>query len=228
MRSRKPGQGRVFCSWWARLRLCGRIILAWLLLFMPFCLVAGLWVCAAAADAAAPEKQQTVRSGKKKSLHGQMWAFGRSEERKAALWRHGIPPQSLKQRAVSGGSSARGKGAVDTEGGIKNALSAVQADKPSAPVRGTTPKSSLRVRMKNETTTWNVTPMRESLRPDEALARDSRHVVRAFADMEPTDDLSISVGPELLLKDEQHGAESAGSSQPYSALGLGMQFKLDF
>ncbi len=39
--------------------------------------------------------------------------------------------------------------------------------------------------------------------------------------------LSIRVGPELILKDEQRERANA-NKQPESALGLGMQFKLDF
>ena len=55
----------------------------------------------------------------------------------------------------------------------------------------------------------------------------SRHVVRAYADVDAGDDLSIRVGPELILKDEQRERANA-NKQPESALGLGMQFKLDF
>lgn len=271
----KPGPGRVFLSRplvagqaggrgalraaWARrpsrsLRLWGWA-LGLLLLSLALGTCPGLAPDAAAAAAGAREQAAQTR---KKPLHGQPWAFGQSEDRKDALWRRGVPAQSLKQRAVgatgrppasgagkkaggAGGPAGKGaasrnpvgKGAMDTESGINSALSAAQAGAHSGgqaggAAQGARPKGSLGLSMENETTTWNVTPMREAMRPDEVQARDSRHVVRAFADMEPTDDLSISVGPELILKDEQHGAESAGSSQPDSALGLGMQFKLDF
>ncbi|MBD5417962.1 MAG: hypothetical protein HDR50_10005 [Desulfovibrio sp.] len=213
---------------------------------------------------AATAAQQPSQKGK--ALHGQSWAFGQSEDRKAAIWRRGVPAQSLKQKALTGAKaqsgktaakgsksapagtsgaakaaaqksaakkSAAGHGAMDTESGIDRALAAAQAiaDAEAAEAakgQHAKPKGSLGMSMKNSTTTWNVTPMREAMRPDEVLVRDRHHVLRAFADVEPTEDLSIRVGPELILKDEQHGAESAGSSQPDSALGLGMQFKLDF
>ncbi|WP_165075119.1 MULTISPECIES: hypothetical protein [unclassified Desulfovibrio] len=257
MNMRKPGQGRVFLS-------CGRPgVLRGLLL--PLLLLGAL--CAYAPEAlAATAAHQPAQKGK--ALHGQSWAFGQSEDRKAAIWRRGVPAQSLKQRALTGtgakaqsgkaaakGSksaaagtsgaakgasqksaakkSAPGHGAMDTESGIDRALAAAQAmaDAEAAEAakgQHAKPKGSLGMSMKNSTTTWNVTPMREAMRPDEVLVRDRHHVLRAFADVEPTEDLSIRVGPELILKDEQHGAESAGSSQPDSALGLGMQFKLDF
>lgn len=261
MKFGKPGQGRVFLS-------CGEspahgagsraIVLAaaLMLLLSP---VPALFVRPDACAAAAATQQQAGQ----KALHGQSWAFGQSEDRKAAIWRRGVPAQSLKQKAVTGtggvkaagakgtaggagnaggknaagtgraATGAPGKGAVDTGDAIERALSAAQAASQAEETRaageqGFKPKGSLGLSMKDSTTTWNVTPMREAMRPDEILVRDRQHVVRAFADVEPTDDLSIRVGPELILKDEQHGAESAGSSQPDSALGLGMQFKLDF
>lgn len=250
MNLRKPGQGRVFLSCGGRAASSARrppqLAAALVLLLAGFL---GPWALPEEGAAATAAQQQQGRKG---ALHGQSWAFGQSEDRKAAIWRRGVPAQSLKQKAVTGagattpkdmtaprdagGKSAvakvlPGKGAVDTGDAIERALSAAQAasgaEEAKAPA-GHKPKGSLGLSMKNSTTTWNVTPMREAMRPDEVLVRDRRHVVRAFADVEPTEDLSIRVGPELILKDEQHGAESAGSSQPDSALGLGMQFKLDF
>lgn len=235
MSREKPGAGRVFSSSGSGVcLLMARAVLGAVFLAM---LGASLWT----APDAAWGKEPQQRKGRQGALHGQAWAFGASEDRKAALWQRGVPAKSLKQRAVS--SAARGAfggadpprkgqaaaGAMDTGRGIDRALSSARSPA-GAPkgTRGSRPKGGLGLRMENETTTWNVTPMREAVRPDEVLARDSRHVVRAFADVEPTDDLSISVGPELILKDEQRGAESAGGSQPDSALGLGMQFKLDF
>lgn len=182
------------------------------------------------------------------ALHGQPWAFGQSSDRKDALWQRGVPAQSLKRRAVRGAApqpgrqraargDARGRtssppatvdrsGAMNTDSGIERALS--DAEGGAASRSGQTQRGSLGMSMANETSTWCVTPGRDALQPDETRARDSRHVLRAFAGVEPSDDLSIHVGPELILKDEQHSAESAGASQPDSALGLGMQFKLDF
>lgn len=261
---RKPGTRRVFLSCGRRLLTAARGLL------LPGVLLAAL-ASASPAGAAASRQQNDD------ALHGKPWAFGQSEDRKAAIWRRGVPAQSLKQRALTGaaqggknaaGASAgatkggksaaasktaaargapqksattrgapreggAGHGAMDTESGIDRALAAAQAiaDAEAAEAakdQHAKPKGSLGVSMKNSTTTWNVTPMREAMRPDEVLVRDRHHVLRAFADVEPTEDLSIRVGPELILKDEQHGAESAGSSQPDTALGLGMQFKLDF
>lgn len=244
MKHWKPGLGRVFLSRGLGAPFApGRSRLArmWGLLLL-LGLVTGLWAVPVTWAAATGAQQQT-QQGKQQALHGQSWAFGQSEDRKDAIWRRGVPAQSLKQKAVTGsgaarqkatgGKSAPARGAMDTGDAIERALSAAEAASRAAEAKTATehsakPKGSLGLSMKDSTTTWNVTPMREAMRPDEVLVRDRQHVVRAFADVEPTEDLSIRVGPELILKDEKHGAESAGSSQPDSALGLGMQFKLDF
>lgn len=234
MTREKPGAGRVFSL---SPRGAG-IPLARALLGLLLCMALGAPLCA--APDAVWGKDGRRPQARKGTLHGQAWAFGASEDRNAAIWQRGVRATTLKQRAVSsaargafGGAAAPRKGqaagAMDTGRGIDRALSTARSQTDSREgTRGARAKGGLGLSMENETTTWNVTPMREAVRPDEVLARDSRHVVRAFADVEPTDDLSISVGPELILKDEQRGAESAGASQPDSALGLGMQFKLDF
>ncbi len=43
---------------------------------------------------------------------------------------------------------------------------------------------------------------KSSCAPDEEKVRESRHVVRAFADVAPSDNLDINIGPELILKDD--------------------------
>ena len=52
--------------------------------------------------------------------------------------------------------------------------------------------------------------------------------MRAFADVAPSDNLDINIGPELILKDDNSRDQIANSSQPDTVLGLGMNFKLDF
>lgn len=155
---------------------------------------------------------------KKKALHGNAWAFGQSDDRDAAIWRQGTPVRSLHDRAVS--KAGVKKKAMNTAPGIDNALNEAAGSKKK--------KSGLALSVENETSTWRERLPTETARPDEILPLESRHVVRAFADVEAGEDLSISVGPELILKDEQNRDHSASNSQPDSALGLGMQFKLDF
>lgn len=160
-------------------------------------------------------KRDAAFARKKKSLHGSVWAFGQSGDRDAALWREGMPAQNLRARAVGG------KKAMNTAPGIDNALNVANENEKK-------PRGGLGISVENEISTWRERLPAEGARPDECLPLEKRHVVRAFADVEAADDLSISVGPELIIRDEQNREHSAGNSQPDSALGLGMQFKLDF
>ena len=66
-------------------------------------------------------------------------------------------------------------------------------------------------------------------RPDELRPLERRHVVRAYADFMDSDDASLTIGPELMLKDEHN--EWGKKSRPEEndpSVGLGMQFSLDF
>lgn len=152
-------------------------------------------------------------SGAAESVHGQPWAFGQSDSRNDAIWKKGVNAGQVVKNARPDLKT----GAANTSGGINRSLS--EAEKANV-------KSSLGLSMNDETSAWKVEP--ERIHPDENMYRDKRHVVRAFADVKTGSDLNISVGPELILKDEQHGDESASESQPDSALGLGMRFKYDF
>lgn len=149
------------------------------------------------------------------SVHGDAWAFGQSETRKDAIWHKGIDGDQVTKKT----ERKLEKDAANTEGGINDALDQAEKGK----LRG-----SVGMSMANESSAWKVSPEQKKMRPDETMFRDRRHVVRAYAGVKAGDNLDISVGPELILKDEQHGDETANESQPDSQLGVGMQFKLDF
>lgn len=166
-------------------------------------------------SACCQNNQSGVNTGRiqaKETLHAKPWAFGRSSDRDAALWHNGIDGNAITHKSSP-------KKAANTSSGIDQAL--IDAQKKSR-------KGKLGVSMENESTTWKVSPQQKSLRPDEDKVRDSRHVVRAYAGVEAGDDFNISVGPELILKDEGHGEDAAKSDQPDSVLGLGMKFQYDF
>lgn len=144
-------------------------------------------------------------------MHGQPWAFGQSRGRNDALWQRGISGEAMQKRA----RPHRGN-AVDTSGGIQRALK--DAEKK--------PKAGMGMSMEDQTGNWKVAP--GAMRAGELRPRDRQHVVRAFADVQASDDLDINIGPELILKDERMGNESASEKQPDSSLGVGMRFKYDF
>lgn len=148
-------------------------------------------------------------------VHGEAWAFGQSDTRKDEIWQKGIDGDLVTKKSERN----KNKDAANTEGGINDALD--QAEKNN--LRG-----SIGMSMANESSSWKVAPDQKRLHADETMFRDRRHVVRAYAGVKAGDNLDISVGPELILKDEQRGDEAANESQPDSQLGVGMQFKLDF
>lgn len=142
-------------------------------------------------------------------VHAPGWAFGQSESRNDRIWQKGIDGDVVSRK------KKRDKAGTEKKGGLESAT--------KENIRG-----SLGFSLKEETSSWKTTPEARSIHPDENIYRDRKHVVRAFADVQAGDDFSISVGPELILKDEQPTEESATESQPDSALGLGMRFKYDF
>lgn len=144
------------------------------------------------------------------SLHAQPWAFGHSQTRDDKIWEKGLCGDEVSRKK---------KYKPSTQATPQESLS--EAEKANV-------KSSLGMSMRNEAGTWKVAPEEKLLHPDENMYRDRRHVVRAFADVKAGDNLDISLGPELILKDEHHGEETATESQPDSELGVGMRFKYGF
>lgn len=145
-------------------------------------------------------------------LHGSAWAFGQSGEREAAIWKNGVSASTIQKKTIKKDSQV-----TDTTGGINRAIE--KAEKP---------KGHVGLTVRDQTGAWKVNPAEKGSQVDESMFRDRTHVVRAFADVKPADDLSISVGPELILKDENRSDETANESQPDKSLGFGMRFKYDF
>lgn len=142
-------------------------------------------------------------------IHAPAWVFGQSESRKDRIWQNGIDGDVVSRKKK--GDKARTEKKENP------------ANAPKENIRG-----SLGFSLKEETSRWKTSPDEQSLHADENIYRDRKHVVRAFADVQAGDDFKISVGPEIILKDEQPTEESATENQPDSALGLGMRFKYDF
>ncbi|MDR0815938.1 MAG: hypothetical protein LBN28_00830 [Desulfovibrio sp.] len=185
------------------------------------CLTTTLPLLPVPATAASAAQTQTMAPGKKnggaapqKNLHARPWIFGKSPDREADIWRHGERAERIREHAVPDAKSM--PKAVNTAPVIDRALK--NAEKK---------QDGLNVDIRNESASWRPLLPTENARPYENQTRTGRHIVGAFADMKSGDDLSIRLGPELILKDEQSIEKSAGN-QPDSALGMGMQFKLDF
>ncbi len=175
-----------------------------------------LLLFALALSAEAAQTTGKGKSAKGKSLHGASWAFGVSRDRNSPLWSKGVRAESISSRAMPKLGKAKGK-AVNTGGGISRALDG--RDKK---------RNGLALSVEKASSQWKVAPSQQTMQPDECMERESRHVLRAHTDLAGRKDLSVSVGPELTIKDEQHGSAAAADGEPDSVLGLGMRFKLDF
>lgn len=155
--------------------------------------------------ALAAESGQTAQ---KNRIDIKCWTFGQSTGRNAALWKKGVTAQDVKNRATSSHENKNKKpaeSAKEEKHGFKGGLS-----------------------VESQKRTWDTTPDKTRVRPDEMRYREGRHVFRAFTDVAPSDDLDINIGPELILKDEQTTSQLSNSTQPDTVLGMGMNFKLDF
>jgi len=156
------------------------------------------------------EKAQSNRGG----VHARAWAFGGGGQSRDA-WRGGASTGDLQKRAVVK-DAPKGE-TVNTTSGIDSALKASENKN----------ASGLGVSVGQDESSWRRKTPSDVEAPDENLPMQSRHVVRAFADVDAGDDLNISLGPELILKDEQR-ERAAANKEPDSTLGMGMRFKLDF
>ncbi|ATD82270.1 MULTISPECIES: hypothetical protein [Desulfovibrio] len=169
--------------------------------------------CVDRSKARADQNRTVTVKKRKDAVHARAWTFREGSSLDA--WQaQGTPADNLHSRAVA---PAGGK-AVDTAKGIDSALNAASGAHKN--------KSALALSVEDESSSWRE-PGPGCITPDENLSMESRHVVRAYADTTVGDDLSIGLGPELILRNEQRERPSS-NKQPDSALGLGMQFKLDF
>lgn len=159
---------------------------------------------------------------KEKGLHGQSWAFGHSTSRKEALWENGVGGETLQHRATG-----RKKGeAVGNTSSIEASLqreAARQKKDEEQRKRG-----ALGMSLDTDDSVWRHETPTPPGRPDETLSiGSSRHTLRAFGGVE-SDDLSISVGPEITVKDRDNQGHFAHSEEPDSSVGMGLRFSLDF
>ncbi|OXS28382.1 MAG: hypothetical protein BCS36_09680 [Desulfovibrio sp. MES5] len=169
------------------------------------------------ASPASSAKQTSVKK-QKNSLHAREWTFSEGSSRDT--WQiQGMPANNLQGRAVGSPvpkDIAPGQ-VVNTSKSIDSALS--QAEKSKK-------KGALALSVDDESSPWRES-VTSSMSSDENLNMESRHVVRAYADTEVSEDMNIGLGPELILRNEQRERPS-NNKQPDSVLGMGMQFKLDF
>lgn len=148
--------------------------------------------------------------------NGALWGFGQSVDRNDELWRKGKAGTDLNRHQ----KNMQKPHGANTASGIEQALKEAESQNK---IQG-----KFGVSLKQDSTSWSAAPENRESRPDEEISRERRHVLRAFAGVEKENNFKFDIGPELILKDEEHSAESAMTNQPDSALGLGMKFQYDF
>ena len=185
-----------------------------------------LFLSAGEAHAAQTRRQrpQKRRKAKEKApLHGESWAFGRSASREDALWKKGVEGKTLHHRATSGKQNAPAIGnTASIEASLRREADRQKKDEDRRR------RGGLGISLDTDDSVWRPQTPTAPGKPDETLSiGNSRHTLRAFGGVR-SDDLSISVGPEITLKDKENGNHFAHSEEPDSAVGMGMRFSLDF
>ncbi len=145
-------------------------------------------------------------------VHAQPWSFGGG--RSAAAWgERGIGGKELYQKALPAGSRA--------SAGKEKAAREEQAN------RTRRKRDSFDLQVDKEYRTWQA--RHDEVKPDEEVAIDSQHRVRAFAKVQD-ENVTFGLGPEVIVRDQNQSSPSFvhREDQPDVDAGLGMQFKVDF
>lgn len=176
---------------------------------------------AAQARRKRPQKRQNKKETP--SLHGESWAFGQSAAREDALWKKGVEGTTLHHRATGGKQSAPALGnTASIEASLKREAERRKKDEERRR------RGGLGMSLDTDDSVWRPQTPTAPGKPDETLSiGSSRHTLRAFGGVR-SDDLSISVGPEITVKDRENGNHFAHSEEPDSSVGMGMRFSLDF
>lgn len=185
-----------------------------------------VFLSAGEAHAAQASRKQPQRRGAKKKkapLHGESWAFGRSASREDALWKKGVEGETLHHRATNSKKNAPAIGnTASIEASLRREADRQKKDEDRRR------RGGLGMSLDTDDSVWRPQTPTAPGKPDETLSiGNSRHTLRAFGGVR-SDDLSISVGPEITLKDRENGNHFAHSEEPDSAVGMGMRFSLDF
>ncbi len=166
------------------------------------------------ARKSSPKQSRPARplSVQTQGIHSQPWSFGGGQS--AAVWgERGIGGRELYQQALPAGSRA-------SAGQARSAQ-----DKERQATRRKSDSFDLQV--DKEYRTWQA--RHDDVKPDEEVAIDSQHRVRAFARVQD-ENVTFGLGPEVIVRDQNQSSPTFvhKENQPDVDAGLGMQFKLDF
>lgn len=186
-------------------------------------LTAALWtapvVCAARPHDTAGLRRQAsaVQGTPRPETSG--WAFG--VDTQAARWRQGISGAELQHKAVAG----RGRtSAVASQTGDAGRGDDGRVRSSSGPDRVS---SGVALSWERDITTWQPETPTRIRQAGEVFSLHQRHIVRAQARAGDRN-ASVSVGPEVIIKDDNEKALAKDPHSPDSAIGFGMRFMVGF
>ena len=126
------------------------------------------------------------------------------------------------QRSVILGSQMQQNAILSTHSRQKTKETPKKEERSSSP-------GELQFSYDNEKRNWSARPLNQGPSgSDEGLGLHEEHRLRAFTRLDDDQDLDISAGPELILKDQKHSSTVNSSKQPDSELGVGMRFTYGF
>lgn len=169
-------------------------------------------LCAArTSDKAGPRRVQA--SGK----HG--WTFS-TDAAQARRWQKGISGAELQHKAVAG--------AADRNTAASSVAATRKSSGGTSSAAGTgSSRSGLAVSWERDIATWQVETPSKLRQAGETFSLRERHIVRAQAQA-GSDNAFVSIGPEVILKNDDDRALAKDTNSPESAVGFGMRFMLGF
>lgn len=167
--------------------------------------------------------------------HADTWAFSSNTPRPVdQIWTRGMAAQALKQAAVAGQKNkAPKKGGkvspvpeLSPQNSAQNRASNTESPPHVPDQEGFVVGKNMRVRSDSISSSWHNSSFKNDMRIDQDVIRQETNVYGAYADIESSEDFSLSAGPEFShtrsQNSNQHNPSDTGS------LGLGMQMKWGF
>lgn len=189
------------------------------------------------SSAAATKTKPTQSSSKKvtPAPHADTWAFSSKQPRPVdKIWTRGMAPQAIKQAAVAGlknkalknGVKAPSVPEIKPPAPTKSRITNIEAPPQIPDEEGLPLGKNMRVRSDTMSSSWHNSALKNDMRIDQDVIRQETSVYGAYAEIESSEDFSLSAGPEFSHTrsqgSNQHNPADTGS------LGLGMQLKWGF
>lgn len=185
---------------------------------------------------------------------GASWYLdGTSRKARGAVWEHGVPMESLSRKqarraapspqvihqgkahsagqAPAGPSQRSSAGGVDTTKGIESALgeiSSYERQPADGSAMGLNKPGVPSLQMTTEESSWR-NPVTQPPTSGQEVMTTRRNVVGAYADVVKSDDLHVTMGPELHIPESDPTVKRLSPQQnDSSTLGFGMKWQWDF